>query len=134
MFNTDILDYIASGSILLGNIWQISYMVKTKETKGLSWGMLILLTIANLCYMFSGAIMKVFSLWLPDVILLILTVVQIGLKFYYEYFTINEEAPILDEGIRYRRRSLVLDNRQLLHPRSYSDTVSLIREEEDILV
>jgi uncharacterized protein with PQ loop repeat len=101
METSDFLNYMASSSIILANLWQIFTMMNSNETKALSWGMLILLSLSNILYAISGFIIKDFSLWFPDIILFCFVCVQILLKYYYErksQLSYNNLSPLIQDS------------------------------------
>ena len=106
METSDLLNYVAATSIVFGNFWQIFSMIYSKETKALSWGMLVLLSISNISYAISGFILKDFSLWFPDIILVLFVCVQIFIKYYYEK---NQQA-------NYKLPIITHDNFMYNHP------------------
>lgn len=106
METSDFLNYVASSSIILANLWQIFAMMHSNETKALSWGMLILLSTSNILYAISGFIMKDFSLWFPDIILFCFVCVQILLKYYYEkesQLSYNNLSPLIQDSFTHNK-------------------------------
>ena len=76
--------WIGNAIFISAQMFQIIYTFKIKTTRDLSYGQQILMIIGNSMYTVFGIIDKSFAMFLGSLITLIMNIVQICQKIYYD--------------------------------------------------